>query len=227
MGKKVIAIDADPDANLANTLGFPEEVEITPLVEMKELIRERVGAAPGEATVYFKLNPKVDDIPDTFSVEHEKIKLMVMGTVRRGGSGCVCPENVMLKELLNHLLIQRDEVVLLDMEAGIEHLGRGTARFVEVLLAVVEPTTSSIHTFHRIKKLTDDLHIKNLAVIANQIRDEAELERIKSETGMEPWCVIPFADSLRDYHGDTIDETIAVEINKVKEKIEHLNKESE
>lgn len=219
-GLKVIAIDADPDANLAHTLGFPEDVKITPLVELKDLIKERVGAEPGKATVYFKMNPKVDDIPDKFSVKKDNIKLMAMGTIRRGGSGCACPENVMVKQLLSHLLIQRDEVVILDMEAGIEHLGRGTSKFVDQLLVVLESTNSSIQTFNRIKKLAADLGVKRIIPVANKIKNNDDIERIKDGIDIDIWCIIPQTDSLADYNGGVVEENVANEINNLKIKLQ-------
>ncbi len=219
-GLKVIAIDADPDANLAHTLGFPEDVKITPLVDLKELIKERVGAEPGKATVYFKMNPKVDDIPDKFSVKKDTIKLMAMGTIRRGGSGCACPENVMVRQLLSHLLIQRDEVVILDMEAGIEHLGRGTSKFVDLLLVVLEPTNSSIQTFNRIEKLANDLGIKKIIPVANKIRNSEDIERIKKGIKIDIWCVVPQIESLADYNGGNVEENIENEIDTLKIKLQ-------
>ena len=209
-GLKVIAIDADPDANLARALGIPQDLEITPLVELKELITERVGAEPGTAAVYFQLNPRVDDIPDRFAAVIDGIKLMVMGTIRRGGSGCACPENVMVKQLINHLLLQRDEVLIMDMEAGIEHLGRGTAQFVDLLAVVVEPTSASLQTFTRIKKLSSDLGLKKMAVVANRVRSPQDLERIRSEIRTEPWCVLPYSETLIDYAGGPVGDDVSV-----------------
>ena len=219
-GLKVIAIDADPDANLASTLGFPKDTKVTPLVDLKDIIRERVGAEPGQATVYFKMNPKVDDIPERFSVVKDNIKLMTMGTIRRGGAGCACPENAFVKQLISHLLIQRDEVVIIDMEAGIEHLGRGTAQFVDYLLVVVEPTNSSIDTYKRVVKLAGDLNIKQIAIIVNKIQDNNDLESIKSETSADIWCAIPYSRSLGDYNGGTIEKEIESEISKLTIKLQ-------
>ena len=217
---KVIAIDADPDANLASAIGFPPDIEIIPLVEMKELIKERVGVAPDQPTVYFKMNPRVDDIPDKFSVEKDGIKLMVMGTIRRGGSGCACPENVMVKQLLNHLLIQRNEVVIVDMEAGIEHLGRGTSRFVDIMLVVIEPSVPGIQTYKRVEQLAKDLGIKNVISIGNKIRQKSDIERIEKETGKKVWASIPYSDSLSDYNKDMDNDTINNEINKLRIKLQ-------
>lgn len=182
-GRKVIAIDADSDSNLAASLGFPSGIKITPLTEMHDLIRERTGVAPGAPTVFFTLNPRVDDIPDRFAVEHNGIRLMIMGTVRRGGSGCACPEHVIVKELLRHLLVEREEIVLLDTSAGIEHFGRGMAQYVDMLLVVVQATGASIQTYQRIKSLARDLAIKTVLVVANRVRERPTSTGYAKEQG--------------------------------------------
>ncbi|RJQ84646.1 MAG: carbon monoxide dehydrogenase, partial [Desulfobacteraceae bacterium] len=130
-GKKVLAIDADPDANLASALGLPDADKITPIAEMKEMIFERTGAQPGTIGGFFKLNPKVDDLPDSLSVKKDNIKMMRLGSVKKGGGGCLCPESTLLRSLVMHIVLARDEVVVMDMEAGIEHLGRATAKAVD------------------------------------------------------------------------------------------------
>lgn len=173
-GRRVFAIDADPDTNLAFTLAFPEPSKITPLIEMKKLIKERTGVKPGDLSSFFKLNPKVDDIPDKYFVQHDGIKLAVMGTVRGGGVGCTCPENAFLKTLLTHLFLEREEVVVIDMEAGIEHLGRGTAQGVDELIIVVEPGKKSVETAFRIRDLSSQLNIKNVSIVGNKIRGEKD-----------------------------------------------------
>lgn len=179
-GYSVLAIDADPDANLAATLGFPEPEKIIPISEMKDLVEERTGARPGRRDVYFKLNPKVDDLPEKYAVRRGGIRLMVMGQVKQGGSGCYCPENVLLQALVNHLVLERNEVVILDMVAGIEHLGRATARAVDKLIIVVEPGRRAVETAHRIKKLAEDIGIKNIAVVGNKVRNQSDKEFIVS-----------------------------------------------
>ncbi|MDP2921283.1 MAG: AAA family ATPase [Candidatus Omnitrophota bacterium] len=165
-GKKVVAIDADPDANLAATLGFSASQRPAPIAELKKIILERTG----EVGAFFKLNPKVDDIPDKFSAKSGNITLIEMGTVKKGGAGCVCPESAFLKALLSHIFLNRGEVVVVDMEAGIEHLGRGTAQSVEKFLIVVEPNNTSIDTAKKIDSLAKGLGIKDISVIANKIR---------------------------------------------------------
>jgi CO dehydrogenase maturation factor len=179
-GYSVIAIDADPDANLASTLGFAEPEEITPISELNDLIEERVGVRPGQSGGLFKLNPKVDDIPEDYSVKVDGIRLMSMGRIKRGGTGCYCPEGALLQALLSHLLVHRNEVVILDMEAGIEHLSRGTTKAVDKLIIVVEPGRRSIETAQTIGKLARDLGLENIAVVGNKIRSEQDKSFIRS-----------------------------------------------
>ena len=173
-GKRVLAIDADPDANLAQALGVKNGEEIVPISEMKELVEERTGAKVGAMGQFFKLNPKVDDLPESLSVEVDGVKVMVMGSVKTGGAGCVCPESVLLKHLVRHIVLARDEAVILDMEAGLEHMGRGTAMSVDRLVVVVEPGRRSIDTAHQIRKLAGDLGIKKLSFVGNKIRSDKD-----------------------------------------------------
>lgn len=188
----VIAIDADPVSNLAAGLGIPEDKPITPIAELSDLIAERTGAKPGTMGGFFTLNPKVDDIPDRFSLERDGVKLLVMGTVQKGGSGCICPESAILKALMLHLVLVRDEVVLMDMEAGVEHLGRATSASVDALLIVVNPGARSRVAANHIKKLGDDLGIKKLLVIGNRVRgSEDEKLIIESLPGFEILGFIP------------------------------------
>lgn len=171
-GSRVILIDADPDANLSRTLGIKEEV--IPLVELKSLITERTGAEPGKPTIFFTLNPRVDDIPEKFFYRDGNLYLSIMGTVRGGGMGCTCPENTFLKALLQHLILFQNDIVIMDMEAGIEHLGRGTAQGVDWLVTVVEPGEKSIDTALKIRKLAGELGIKRIGVIGNKVGNEKE-----------------------------------------------------
>ena len=178
-GQKVIVVDADPATTLARTLGIPNPESITPISELHELIEERMGASANSIGSFFRLNPKVDDLPEKYWVEHDGIKLLIMGTIPRGGSGCACPANALLKALLMHLLIARDEVVILDMEAGVEHLGRATATAVDAFIIVVEPSRQSIETGRRISQLAKDINIKRIFVVGNKVRSEIESDFIK------------------------------------------------
>jgi CO dehydrogenase maturation factor len=178
-GKKVLAVDADPDANLALALGVPDPDSITPISDMKDLVHERTEAEPGKMGSFFKMNPKVDDIPDKFSRNLDGIKLIVMGTVKKGGSGCICPESVMLKALMTNIVLFRDEVVVMDMEAGIEHLGRATTRGVDRLIVVVEPGRRSVETAQHVRELAKDLGLTKVAVVGNKIRGPEDEDFLK------------------------------------------------
>lgn len=174
-GRSVLAIDADPDANLAHALGIKNASEIIPVSQMRELVAERTESVPGTYGGFFKLNPKVDDLPEKLSVRHgENIRLMVMGGVKKGGSGCVCPESILLKNLVQHLILRRDEVVIMDMEAGIEHLGRGTSKAVDWLITVVEPGRRSIETAARIRELGKDIGLTRVGLVGNKVRNEKD-----------------------------------------------------
>lgn len=179
-GIRVLAIDADPDANLAQALGVKGSEDIVPISEMKQLIEERTETKLGTMGGFFKLNPKVDDLPEKLSVELDGIKVMVLGGVKKGGAGCICPESTLLKNLVRHLVLARDEAVVLDMEAGLEHLGRGTAMAVDRLVVVVEPGRRSIETAHQIQKLAGDIGLKKISLLGNKIRSEKDKEFLVS-----------------------------------------------
>ena len=225
-GKKVLCADVDPDANLGLALGFSEEelAGITPISEMRELIRERTEA--DEFNKFFKINPRVDDLPDRLSVEKNGVKLLVMGTIKTGGSGCVCPEHVMIKRLLSHMLVARDEVVILDMEAGLEHLARGTTDFVDCFIVVTEPGARSVQTYHSVKRLAQDLGVKKVMVVANKVRDEKDASFIRSEIpeedllGIICWDTgVTEADRLAKSPYETAASTVD-EIRDIKKKID-------
>jgi CO dehydrogenase maturation factor len=184
-GKKVIAVDADPDANLGSALGIPrDDIEsLRPIAELSELIEERTGAKPGASGGIFKINPKVDDIPEGFGYTFDNTTLLIMGKSKFAASGCYCPEHALLRRLLKHLIIDRDEVVIVDMEAGIEHLTRGTTEGVDAFIVVVEPGQRSIQTAVTVKGLAEGLGIKKVYVVGNKVRNEQDEEFIKSHLG--------------------------------------------
>jgi CO dehydrogenase maturation factor len=216
----------DPDANLGLALGFSEEEldAITPISKMADLAKERTGASG--AGKFFKLNPKVDDIPEMFARTRNGVKLLVMGTVDVAGGGCVCPEHVVLKRLISHLMLKSDDVVIMDMEAGLEHLGRGTAENMEQFVVVIEPGARSIQTYKNVKRLATQLGIKKVRVVANKVRDKEDEEFIQSR--------IPADDLLGfiHYNTDVIDadrkgkspydfsETAIQEVRAIKERLE-------
>lgn len=175
-GREVLAVDADPSPCLAGALGFPEVLRsnLHPIAEMDALIEERTGAKPGTVGGFFTINPRVDDLPERFSVSHRGVRLLEMGAVDIGGSGCICPESAMLKALMTHLLFRKEDVLLLDMYAGVEHLGRATVDFVDAMLVVVEPTRRSLGTAAQIQKLAGEIGIQRLWLVGNKVRDAEE-----------------------------------------------------
>lgn len=230
-GKKVIAVDADPDANLAAAFGISPELlgtKIKPIAEMTWLVEERTGAKPGSSGGIFKLNPRVDDIPAEYGYRFDNITLLITGKSKEAASGCYCPENVFLKRLLKHLIAERDEVVIVDMEAGIEHLTRGTTEHVDAFIVVVEPGQRSIQTAHTIKKMAKELGVKEVMVVANKVRTAEDLDFIKtSMCGMRLIGVISFNNSIMeaDIKGGSpyknSPET-AAEIKKIKDTLEGI-----
>ncbi len=180
-GKRVIAVDADPDANLAQALGVsPYEIEkLRPIADMADLIEERTGAKPGTIGSVFKMNPKVDDLPEEIGYKIDGITLLMMGKAKTASSGCYCPENVLLKQLLKHLVVERDEIVIADMEAGIEHMTRGTSEAVDAFIVVVEPGQRSIQTANTVKEMAKGLGVKKVFFVANKIRTDEDIEFLK------------------------------------------------
>lgn len=202
-GHKVLAIDIDPSPTLASALGVPKDVRAstTPVSKMLDLIEERTGVRPGSSYgSLFKLNPKVDDLTDKFGIATEDgVTLLVLGTIETGASGCFCPENALIKRLVNHLVLKRDEILILDMEAGVEHLGRGTAEGVDVLLIVVEPGTRSIETARSIKRLAQDIGIDRIVAVLNKSRGEADENFARQHLGeldIEMIGSVPFNDCV-------------------------------
>ena len=190
LGYRVVAVDADPDANLAGTLGY-RGAPITPLVQLKKLIEERVGGGEGWGG-FLRMNPRVDDIPEQFGIEVDGVRVLAMGTIDRGKRGCACPENILLREVLNHLLLRADERVVGDMEAGIEHLGRATAEGVDAMLVVVEPGWASLETAARVVSLAGDLGVKRTYAIANKIACQADLDFVRAHlAALEILGVLP------------------------------------
>ncbi len=229
-GNKVLAIDADPDANLPSALGLSKDITelITPIAQMDDLIEERTGARPGTSGGFFSLNPRVDDIPDRFSTTHRGIKLLVLGTVGRGGGGCICPESALLKNLVRHLFVGRTEVIILDMEAGLEHLGRGTASAVDAFIVVVEPGQRSLQTAQAIKRLAADIWIHKVYVVGNKIRNEQDKAFIRERLpGDELLGFLPFSEKAieADMKGIAIfdaDEKLVAEAGRIKDNLDKL-----
>lgn len=225
--RAVVVVDADPDGNLATALGVPEGSAPEPITGMRDLILERTEAKDEGGGLIFKLNPKVDDLPDRFSVDCDGVRLFVMGTVELGGKGCMCPESSMLKALMQHLLLRVTDDVILDMEAGLEHMGRASATGVDALIAVVEPGMRSVQTATRVQKLAADIGIKNTFVVANQIREDRDLEVLKSKLtgqvilGALPYCADVARADLEGRSGDVDDSGFLEAVTRIGKDLEH------
>jgi len=223
-GYQVLAVDADPDANLASALGIPSEqaASIIPISEQRQLIMERTGAKPRQFGQLFKLNPTVSDIADKYGFDFNGIKLLVMGGVQKGGSGCACPENVLLRSLLSEIILNRDEVVIVDMEAGIEHLGRATSRSIDKMLITIEPGSRSVFTAKTIIKLAREIGIESFGIIGNKIQEERQETWIRSQfppgqiAGMISYHeTIREADLKQQPLIEVLDEKLSQEFNEI------------
>ncbi len=200
-GKNVIAVDADPDANLALALGIPRDDadKIRPISAMTDLIQERTGTRPGGMGGIFTLNPKVDDLPEGAGYRMNRILLLVLGKVKEAASGCYCPENALLRSLLKHLIVKMDDVVILDMEAGIEHLTRGAAESVDAFIVVVEPGLRSIQTANTVFAMAGDLGVKRIFVVANKLRGREDMDFIgRHVAGRHVTGAIAFSPAVMD-----------------------------
>lgn len=199
-GAPVLAIDADPSPCLGAALGFPAEdlARLRPIAELRELIAERTGTEPGATGTYFRLNPRVDDLPGRFWIERDGIRLLALGGVERGGSGCVCPESVLLKALVGHVLLRRDEVVILDMYAGVEHLGRASAAGVDAMVIAAEPTRRSLAAAAQIRELAADIGLRRLCLVGNKAAGEADRTLLaEAAHGLPLLDVLPAHEAVR------------------------------
>ena len=194
-GREVLVIDADPSPHMAQTLGFDKEKQAKPIAEMTKLLAERAGKTQGSP--FYNLNPEVNDLLHDFMMEQNGIKLMVLGAVQTAEGGCACPENHVLRKMLKKMLLTANEVVLLDMEAGVEHLGRGTVAGVDQLLIVVIPSRSSVRTALKIKEMADDVQIPKVVFVGNQVEDDEDRQFLIDALGESPVAFFPGSSAIR------------------------------
>ena len=228
---QVLAIDADPSPCLGPALGFSQAqlIDLLPISAMADLIAERTGSDPRAGSGgMFKLNPKVADIPERFSARRDNLRLLLLGAVQEGGSGCICPASTLLKRLVRHTLLERDEVVLLDLYAGVEHLGRGTAEAVDVMLAVAEPTNRSLRTVRQVQALARDIGITRLLLVGNKISgpdDLAFFQDAARDLPLAGYLSQSSAVQVADRTGEPLYELsteLASQVAVIAEAIEHL-----
>lgn len=220
-GGSVTVIDADPNTNLAAAVGCPNAEKIRPLIELKDLIEERTGAKPGTTGGMFRLNPFVEDIPAKYAVNVDGINVLVAGGLKKGGSGCYCPENALIRALVAHLLLERDGSLILDMEAGIEHLSRATVVAVDFLLIVIEPGSRSAETARRIAAMAAELGIPHIAAVGNKVRSN-EQKKLLMQTLPEIKFAgfVPFDEAV--YTAETKGEPVSGAGKEVKKAIQEI-----
>ena len=230
-GTKVLAVDADPDANLADALGVSTEArrDIIPISQRAALIEERTGAKVRQYGQIFKLNPDVSDIADQYAIDHRGVALLVLGGINHAGGGCACPENVLLRALVTDLVLYRDQALILDMEAGVEHLGRATARGVDTLIIVVEPGQRAIDSARRIIDLASQIELRRVGLVANKVVDDSDEAFIRD--AMSPWPLlgaIPYSEQIRqaDRQGrcilDALDQAVRRRFETVLTNLEQV-----
>jgi CO dehydrogenase maturation factor len=203
-GFDVLALDADSDTNLAAALGLTAGTEPQPLIGLRDLIAERTGTDPGTPAAYFRLNPEVADLPAKYWLEvptgpaKGTLKLLVLGAITRAGTGCACPEAAFLKAMLGHAVLHRNELVLVDLAAGVEFMGRAAVEGIDALVAVVEPGSRSIETAKSIAQMARELGIKHTAAVVNKIRTPEEAAAVKNRLeGMAILAEIRYSDAIQ------------------------------
>jgi CO dehydrogenase maturation factor len=199
-GQKVLAVDADPDSNLAACLGISKEKQktIVPISKQVALIEERTGAKVKQYGQIFKLNPEVSDVADRYALLHDGVALLVLGAVQKGGGGCACPESVLIRALVTDLVLVKNEALVMDMEAGVEHLGRGTARGVDAMIVVLEPGQRSIETAQRVIRMGKEIGLRNVQFVANKITSADDEMFIRSAFPEHRLLgTIPFSEDIR------------------------------
>ena len=228
-GGRVLALDADPDANLASALGISsaDQEKIVPISKQIALIEERTGAKVNTYGKVFKLNPEVGDVAEKYSYNHNGIDLLVLGAVVAGGSGCACPESTFIRALVTDLVMFKNEALIMDMEAGIEHLGRATSRGVDVMVVVVEPGKRSIDCAFTVQRMCGEIGVRKIVAVANKVTGSEDEQFITSSLpeGIDLVATIPYSETVRnaDREGvsvlDVLDDDLKAVFEEMFEKI--------
>ena len=228
-GRPVFLIDADPDANLAAALGVPRDRLPAPLVSLKDLVKARTGADPDQVGQFFQLNPHVADLPDAYSVAVDGMRLLVLGGIRGGGKGCACPQGAFLKAMMRHLMLERQEVLLVDMEAGLEFLGRAAVMGTDALVAVVEPGRRSLETAEAVARMGRDIGVRRFAAVLNKVTEASQVEVVRAAlpAGMDLLGHVPYSPALgrADLEGRSVlgvDPAVEAALAGAKDKLEAL-----
>ncbi len=200
----VLVLDADPDANMADALGIEdsEQEKIVTISQRMDIIEERTGAKAGSYGQIFNLNPKVSDLVGEFTYDYRGVSLLVLGAAQKGGGGCACPENTFIKAFVSDLILDKEEDLIMDMEAGLEHLGRATAEGVDVLIVVMEPGQRSVNCALEVERMAAEIGLTNILYIGNKITDEADIDFIKKSLASKPGkhevtAFFPYSERIR------------------------------
>jgi CO dehydrogenase maturation factor len=219
-GKRVLAVDADPDANLASALGIPEELQrsIVPIAQQIALIEERTGAKVKSYGQMFKLNPNVADVAEQYAFIYDGVALLVLGAIEKGGTGCACPESVFIRALVADLILQKKDTLIMDMEAGVEHLGRATVRGVDVMIIVVEPGLRAIECARRCIRMSADIGLTRIKLVANKVTNADDERFIRDALpSHELLGTIPFSTQIgaADRRGGSVLSVLDGSLNNV------------
>ena len=215
-GQKILALDADADANFASALGIPKSVKINPISAEMKLIEERTGVKVNEYGKIFKLNPEVSDVAEKFGVNHNGVNLVVLGAINKGGGGCACPESTFVKTLVTDLILYKNETLVMDMEAGIEHLGRGTAMGVDVMIIVVEPGKRSIDCAETVIKLSGQIGLNKFIIVGNKIVSDGDKKYIEAELPGREIIFMPYSNNIREADRDGVSVLDAFDAEQIK-----------
>ena len=215
-GQKILALDADADANFASALGISKNVKINPISAEMKLIEERTGVKVNEYGKIFKLNPEVSDVAEKFGVNHNGVNLVVLGAINKGGGGCACPESTFVKTLVTDLILYKNETLVMDMEAGIEHLGRGTAMGVDVMIIVVEPGKRSIDCAETVIKLSGQIGLNKFIIVGNKIVSDGDKKYIEEELPGREIIFMPYSNNIREADRDGVSVLEAFDTEQIK-----------
>ena len=215
-GQKILALDADADANFASALGISKSVKINPISAEMKLIEERTGVKVNEYGKIFKLNPEVSDVAEKFGVNHNGVNLVVLGAINKGGGGCACPESTFVKTLVTDLILYKNETLVMDMEAGIEHLGRGTAMGVDVMIIVVEPGKRSIDCAETVIKLSGQIGLNKFIIVGNKIVSDGDKKYIEAELPGREIIFMPYSNNIREADRDGVSVLDAFDAEQIK-----------
>ena len=188
-GYTTLAIDEDPQMNLPYAIGIPRDEgdRIVPLSKNFDYVEEKTGARPGAGWgMMLKLNPDVEDVVERFGVKGPGgVNVLVMGTIEQAAGGCLCPENTLLEAVIHYVSLRKNEVILMDTPAGVEHFGRTIARGFDQALLVTDPTFNAVKVVRHATQLARGLGIRTIWLVINRVRSENDVQKVRELMGVE------------------------------------------